>query len=641
MGSPGFERSVGVGVASTNAISDESVSCALESVLSSSTFREAEMLKLFLRYIVEQTLRGHADELKEYRLGLEVFGRDPSFDPRLDPLVRMAARRLRAKLTDYYEGDGARDALRIDVPKGGYGARFTVPAHEPQPLESPFPATSPPSATTSRLYGLAILALAASLLAVGLAWVLSRKRIPPVPAPVIHSLAVLPFQNLSADSSQEYLADGITEALVTDLAQIHALRVISRTSVWSYKGTTKRLPEIARELDLDAVVEGSVVRSGERVRVTAQLIAARSDSHLWAQTYDGSMRDLLDLQSRVAQAIVDHVGVYLSPREQLGIRAVHLVNAEAHEAYLLGRYYWNKRTPDSMVNSLELFQKATRLDPNSAEAYAAMASAYVTLLASEKSPPREMEEKARIAAEKAIMVDDTLAEPHAALGIIKAVEEYDWTGSAVEFQKAFDRDPNYATAHHWYGYTLMWRGRSAEAYEELLKASHLDPLNPTIMVAMDGPLIGLGRTEEAFQHVRKQLEMDPHSYMALWGLGNLYVLTRQYDQAVATYREALAITPDNPYVVARLCYALGMAGHRSEALKLLNEMQRNRERKYLSASNESLAYIGVGDKPKALAALEKSYEDRSLQVMGLRESFYDSLRSEPKFQAIAKAAGLD
>ncbi len=483
--------------------------------------------------------------------------------------------------------------------------------------------------------------LAVSLIAVAMVWVFTRKRIPPAPAPVIHSVAVLPFQNLSADSSQEYLADGITEALITDLAQIHALRVISRTSISSYKGTTKKLPEIARELGVDAVVEGSVVRSGDRIRVTAQLVAAPSDTHLWAQTYDGSMRDLLDLQSRAAQAIVERVGVNLTPHEQLRLRTIHLISPEAHEDYLLGRYFWNKRTPDSIIKSLELFSSATRLDPKSTEAYAAIASAYITLLASETFPPREMEAKARAAAEKAISLDDALAEPHAALGIVDAVERYDWAGSAAEFHKAFDRDPNYATAHHWYGYTLMWRGHAPEAYDELLTASHLDPLNPAIMVAIDGPLSQMGRYDEAFRQLRKQLEMDPHSYMALWGMGNLYASTRQYDKAAAAYREALAITPDNPYVIARLCYALGMAGNRSEALRLLHEMQQNRGRKYLSASNEALAYIGLGDRTKALAALEKSYQDRSLQVMGLREPFYDSLRSDPKFQAIAEAAGLN
>jgi serine/threonine-protein kinase len=250
----GFEDSSSAVIAPASELSDAAVVRELEAIVSSGPFREAELLRRFLRYSVEQTLLGRGGELKEIRMGLEVFDRDSSFDPRLDPVVRMAARRLRSKLAEYYETAGRHNALRIEMPKGGYAASFT-----------------------------AIAAPASSVLH--------------PPASSIHSVAVLPFQNLSADSSQEYLADGITEALITDLAQIHALRVISRTSAWSYKGTTKKLPEIARELNVEAVVEGSVVRAGDRVRVSAQLIDAASDTHLWAQSYDADMRDLLDLRA--------------------------------------------------------------------------------------------------------------------------------------------------------------------------------------------------------------------------------------------------------------------------------------------------------------------------------------------------------
>jgi len=569
----------------------------LEAVVCSGPFREAGLLRRFLRYSVEQTLLGRGDELKEFRLGLEVFGRDASFDPRLDPVVRMAARRLRSKLAEYYESEGRQSALRIEIPKGGYAARFTA---------IPLPA----------------------------------RRTEYEPASSIRSVAVLPFQNLSGDASQEYLADGITEALITDLAQIHALRVISRTSAWSYKGTTKNLPEIARELNVEAVIEGSVVRAGDRVRVNAQLIEASSDSHLWAKSYDANMRDLLDLQSRVAEAIVQQVGVKLTSQERLRIRTVRLIDPEAYEAYLLGRYYWNKRTPAAIGKSLELFDQATRIDPNAAEAYAATASAYVTLLASENFRPREIEAKARAAAEKAISLDDALAEPHAALGVVIAAEEYDWPASDAEFRKAFERDPNYATAHHWYGYMLMVRGQVAEASAELQKALHLDPLNATIMIAVAGPLNYSGRHHEALKQVRRQLELDPHSYYALWGVGEAYAHMGKFEEAASAYRQALAMSPGNPFLVARLCNVLGRSGQRSEALGLLREMQKNRKDKYLSRGLESLAYAGMGDRPRALEALESAYEDRSYTVLMLRDCYYDSLRSEPRFQAIARATGL-
>jgi adenylate cyclase len=597
MGVAGFENSSAAVVAPASDVADAAVLRELEAVVSSGPFREAELLRRFVRYSVEQTLLGRGEELKEFRMGVEVFGRDSLFDPRLDPVVRMAARRLRSKLAEYYETEGRQNALRIGMPKGGYAASFTaIPA--------------------------------------------SARSVPHTPASQIRSVAVLPFQNLSGDSSQEYLADGITEALITDLAQIHALRVISRTSAWSYKGTTKKLPEIARELNVEAVVEGSVVRAGDRVRVSAQLIDASSDTHLWAQSYDANMHDLLDLQSRVAQAIVQQVGVKLTSQEQLRIRSVRLVNSEAYEAYLLGRYYWNKRTPADIQKGLELLDEATRIDSNAAEAYAAMASAYVTLLASENFPPREMAAKARAAAERAISLDDALAEPHAALGVVKAAEAYDWVGCDAEFQKAFALDSNFASAHHWYGYMLMYRGRVTEAYEQLQKAARLDPLNAAIMVAVAGPLNFSGRYREALQQVRKQLALDPHSYYALWGLGQVYIHMDKFDEAASAYREALALTPGNPFVLALLCHALGLGGHRSEALGLLRELQRSRKGKYLSAGLECWAYLGLGDKARALERFEKAYEDRSLIPLFLRDTPYDFLRSEPRFQAIAKAIGL-
>jgi TolB-like protein len=362
------------------------------------------------------------------------------------------------------------------------------------------------------------------------------------PAP-IRSVAVLPFQNLSADASQEYLADGLTEALISDLAQVRALRVISRTSTWTYKGTSRNLPQIARELNVDAVVEGSVVRAGDRVRVCAELIDAASDTHLWAQSYDAEVRDLLALQKRVVQTIVQQVGVQLTSWEQMRIGRVRLINPDAYEAYLLGRYHWNKRTPAAMDKSLELFDTATRIDPNAAEAYAAAASAYMTLLASENFPPRESEAKARAAAEKAISLDDALAEPHAVLCVIKAAEEYDWPGSDEEFEKAVERDPNFATAHHWHGYMLMVRGMVNEAYEEMRKALRLDPLNVTIRIAMAGPLNYSGRYEEALQQTRKQFELEPQSFYALCGAAECYSNMDRFDEAKAAYQDALVVSP--------------------------------------------------------------------------------------------------
>jgi len=594
MGASSLVSSSGPGVA-PGEISDSVVRRELDAVLASGPFRGAELLKRLLRYAVEQTLLGHARELKEYRVGLEVFGRNGSFDPRLDPVVRMAARRLRAKLSEYYAADGQRADLRIEIPKGGYAARFSAAP---------------------------VRALAETL------------------AAPIRSVAVLPFQNLSGDPAQEYLADGITETLITDLAQIRALRVISRTSAWTYKGTSKNLPQIARELNVDAVVEGSVMRSGDRIRICAQLIDAASDTHLWAQGYDAAVLDLLSLQSGVARAIVHEVGVKLTPQERLRIGTVRLTDPAAHDAYLLGRYHWNKRTAESIDRAIELFEKASRIDPNAAEAYVGLASAYVPLLAADSAPGFALAPKARSAAETAIALDGALAEPHAALGVVRAVADHDWPGCDAAFENAFARDCNNAIAHHWYGYMLMYRGRNAEALHELQIATRLDPLNPTIMVAVSGPLMYAGRYDEAFQQVRKQLELDPRNFSALWGMGEAYLYMRKFGDAASAYREALAVSPRSPFNVAKLCYTFARDGRRDEALELLRELELPESGMYVTPGAKAIAYAGLGDKARALAALEEAYENRSFAMLILREQYFDSLRGERRFQAIARATGL-
>jgi TolB-like protein/Flp pilus assembly protein TadD len=550
-----------------------------------------------------------------------------------------------------HHGDGEpHGSLRTETLKTGidtleedYGATSTSVSASPlSTSEAPFPGPLPFRFPRSRVAYLVVWAFAFCVGALLVGFTIRKIRAPNNPGPPIRSVAVLPLQNLSGDSSQDYLADGITEALITDLAQIHALRVISRTSIVGYKGTTKKLPEIARELSVDAVVEGSVARSGNEVRVTAQLVEAPSDTHLWAQTYQANARDLLDLQTRVARAIVQQVGVTLTPQERRRFNTVYLVNPEAHETYLLGRYYWNQRTPEAMLKSLELYEKAIRIDPTSAEAYGAMASAYITLFASDQFlPPRELEAKARAAAEKAISLDDTLAEPHAALAVAKAAEDYDWKGSDEEFQRAFELDPNYASAYHWYGYMLMYRGRVEEAYAEVQKGYRLDPLNPALMNAVTAVLEVSGKYQEALQQARKQLELDPHSYYAHWAMGDIYTCMGKYDDAVATYRSTLAITPGNPGIVARLCYALGMERHSTEALQRWHEVEQSHKGKYVSHTLGSWVYAGVGDRPRALQELEQAYQERSIGVLMLKDPHFDSLRSEPRFQEIAKRAGLD
>jgi len=458
----------------------------------------------------------------------------------------------------------------------------------------------------------------------------------------IHSVAVLPLQNLSGDPSQEYLADGLTEALVTDLAQVRSLRVISRTSIMTYKGTKKKLPEIARELNVDAVVEGSVMRSGDQVQVTAQLVEAPTDTHLWAETYEGSQRDLLVLQNRMAQAIVQQVRVALTPEEKLRLATIHLVSPESHEDYLQGRYFWNRRTPTALLSSLELYEKATKADPNSAEAYAALATAYVVMVASDQFPPQEMEGKAKAAAERARSLDETLAEPHAALGMVKAHSDYDWNGAFAEFERAIQLDPSYAVAHHWYGYLLEFRGRFDDALREVHKAQELDPLNLAVQASPIQVLYWSRKYDECVTQARKTLELDPNFIYGHMFMGDCLAQLKRPNEAITELQEALRITPTNTAVMARLGYVLGTVGRKREALALLKEVQQTRQSEYTSAGLQSWIYAGIGDREHTLECLERDEEQRGTTTLFLKvDAKIDFVRAEPRFIALLKKAHLD
>lgn len=458
----------------------------------------------------------------------------------------------------------------------------------------------------------------------------------------IHSVAVLPLQNLSGDPSQEYLADGLTEALVTDLAQVRSLRVISRTSVMTYKSTKKKLPEIARELSVDAVVEGSVMRSGDQVQVTAQLIEAPTDTHLWAETYEGSQRDLLVLQNRMAQAIVQQVRATLTTDEKLRLSTVHLVTPESHEDYLQGRYFWNRRTPAALLSSLELYEKATKADPNSAEAYAAMATVYGTMVATDQFPPQEMEGKARAAAQKALSLDETLAEPHAALGYMKAVGDYDWNGSFAELERAIELDPSYAMAHHWYGYMLECRGRFDDALKEVHKAQELDPLNLAEQESPAQVLYWSRKFDDCIAVSRKTLELDPNFFYAHMFMADCLAQLKRNNEAISELQETLHITPHNTAVMARLGYVLGTVGRKREALDLLKKMEQERQSEYTSAGLQAWVYAGVGDRERTLESLEKDEEHRGTTTLFLRnDAKLDLVRSDPRFLALLKEAHLD
>ncbi len=462
----------------------------------------------------------------------------------------------------------------------------------------------------------------------------------PVPTG-IRSLAVLPLENLSGEASQNYFADGMTDELITDLAQISALRVISRTSVMAYKGARKPLPQIARELNVDAVVEGSVLRSGDQVRITAQLIEASTDKHLWSQSYEGELRNTLALQKRVASAIADQIRINLTPQEQAALKDVRIVNPEAYESFLKGRYFWNKRTADGLKAALAYFNQAIEEDPKYAQAYSGLADTYALLGDWQYAvmTPKEAFPKAKAAAIKALELDSTLGEAHNSLAFVLDGFDWDVDAGGKEFRRAIELNPGYATAHHWYAWHLSLLGRFDEAIAEMRKAENLDPLSLIINADL-AELLALAHSyDESILQSRKTIEMDPNFALAHNQLAQAYLQKHMNDEAVAELRKAVLLSGNSPTCAANLARAYVASGKKSEAVKLLGDLKKRSNPGYSNASEIAMIYASLGDTDQAMNWLEKGYEERFNPGVLLRPGF-DPLRSNPRFQNLVHRIGL-
>jgi TolB-like protein/Flp pilus assembly protein TadD len=461
-----------------------------------------------------------------------------------------------------------------------------------------------------------------------------------VPSPTIRSLAVLPLESLSSDSSQEYFADGMTDELITDLGQISALRVISRTSIMQYKGVRKPLPQIARELNVDAVVEGTVLRSGDHVRITAQLIQARDDSHLWSHSYEGELRDALVLQNKVASAIAEQIQINLKPREKVALKNEKAVNPEAYEAYLKGRYFWNKRTDDGLRKAIDYFNKAIEKDPTYAHAYTGLADSYALLGDWEYGgmAPKEAFPKAEAAATKALQLDDALAEAHTSLAFCLDLYDWNWDSAEVEFKRAIELNPGYATAHHWYSWHLAELGRKDEAITEMREAAALDPLSLIINADLAEVLLVARLYQPSIQQSLGTIAMDPTFAVAHYQLGQAYVQNQMYSDAMVEFQKAIELSGADTTFTCNLAYVYALAGRRGEAVKILND-QKNRNHGFSSSAEIALIYVGLGNNDQAMTWLEQAYEERFNPSILARPSF-DPLRSDKRFQDLMHRIGL-
>jgi TolB-like protein/DNA-binding winged helix-turn-helix (wHTH) protein/Flp pilus assembly protein TadD len=463
---------------------------------------------------------------------------------------------------------------------------------------------------------------------------------PPLPA-VIRSLAVLPLENLSGDSSQDYFSDGMTDELITELGQVSDLRVISRTSAMAYKSTKRTLPQIAQELNVDAVVEGAVLRSGDHVRITAQLIMAPTDKQLWANSYEGDLRDTLKLQSQVARAIAEEIRMELTPREQAALSSLKGVSSEAHEAYLKGRFFWNKRTADGLSKAIDYFNEAVDKNPDYAEAYAGLADSYALagdwkygLLAPKAAYP-----KAETAANKAIALDGNLGEAHISLAFCLDNYDWDWEAAGKEFTRGIELSPDYAIGHEWYGWHLAALGRHGEAVAEVEKAVSLDPVSPSIGADLAEELLVAQRLEEAVNQSRKTITLDPFFGPTHYVLGQALVQEHNFDEGIAELRKSLELSPGSTAFTANLAYAEAVSGMRVEAAKILNGLKIRSPQGMPNAPEIAMVYVGLGEKDQAIAWIEKAFAERFSPWVLMRPCF-DPLRSDPRFQDLIQRNGI-
>jgi TolB-like protein/tetratricopeptide (TPR) repeat protein len=460
------------------------------------------------------------------------------------------------------------------------------------------------------------------------------------PPDAIDSIAVLPLQNLSGDPAQDYFADGMTDELITELARIRSLRVISRTSSARYKATAKSVREIGRELDVDAVVEGAALRVGSQARISVKLVEVSTDQTLLAESYTRELTDALLLQNEIARSVAERVRVAVAPADLA--RPSPRVVPEALDDYLRGRSLWNRRTRESVEQALDYFRRAIDKDPRYALAWAGVADCHVVysgalLGLSEKQAYPE----ARKAAMQALAIDETLAEAHASLGVVRSDFDWDWAGAEAEFVRAIELSPSYATARQWYGEFLFFQGRYDESLVQLRRARDLDPLSPVVNTSLGKALLLARRYEEAIAQLQRTLALDPRFSGAHLTLGEVYVQKRMYRPAIAAFLEAASLSPGLTKATASLGHAYAVAGQPARARRILVELESLARRTPVSPYDIALIHTGPGETREAFAWLDRAYEARSWELVQLAvDERLDRLRGDRRFTTLLQRMRL-
>jgi TolB-like protein/DNA-binding winged helix-turn-helix (wHTH) protein/Tfp pilus assembly protein PilF len=581
------------------------------------------------------------DELKQTLWPADTF---VDFDDGLNTAVK--------KIRDLL-GDSAEHPRYIEtIPKRGYRfvchAALAFPVHPAEPPSASAPQLVPAHASTetpsqhpaiSRPRNIALAVLSVGLI-FAVAVAASRWRTLPFghsPTPHIQSLAVLPLTNLSHDPEQDYFADGMTEALIADLAQVRSLRVISRTSVMHFKGSNKTLPEMARELNVDAVIEGAVQRSGNRVRVTAQLIDGKSDLHLWARTFERDSQDVLLMQGELARAIAGEIKVRLTAQEQQQLAGARTINPDAYNAYLLGNFHQAKRTPAAIAKAIDYFQRAIQIDPSYTQAYVGLANAYFEREVWGGVGTGKSADQVRANTLKALELNGDLADVHVLLARIHYEYDWDWERSEAEFKRAIELNANLPASYDYYAFFLQTMGRQEEALAAVRRAVELDPLSPWYLSEEGRVLFRARQYESAVTCYQRALELDPQYVPALTRMTDTYTIMGKYDDALAYIQKLREVTGDSKAGSLQLLELYAHTGKRREALAGLTKMQNDGPLDHSSLGVASV-YAVMGEPDQAIALLEKSFESRSTLAFVFVDPRLDPLRSNPRFQQLLRRA---
>ena len=654
----------------------DSIRGQLALVLASQTFHSAKAHKRFLQYVVEHTLEGTAHEVKEYTLGVDVFQRGATFDPRLDPIVRVEARKLRNRLTKYYESEAEQDHIRIELPTGSYvptfrkegnGLEFSdagkTSAGDPAPaapeganeLDGSVPITSPPAGARwnkiiRKKIGweeiewkkIGIVGALALLAAIGVMSGLAIRK-DSAPADLSPSIAVLPFQNLG-DAKDESFSDGLAAELIDSLGTVRGLHVVARTSAFQFRSKTLDIREIGKKLNVRTVLEGSVRKYGNRLRITAELDDTSNGYRVWSNSYERNFEDALFVQQDISQAIVAALQGQLAkvgePNElSFAPVAARSVDVEAYEDYLRGVYFWNKQTTESMETAKKYFEQSIARDPSQAAGYTGLARCYANLPSFSNMRARDVVPKIRELALKALMLDQNSPEAHVDLAYVSFLE-YDWPRAELEFKRGLELGPGDAMTHRWYALYLSNVGRTQEALAESKIAQQLDPVSPYMLDQVARSLYLLRRYDEAVEQYKKALDLDSHFAYAHLGLGTVYIQQGKYTEAVAELRLSQEPIGNNHSPLSELARAYAAMNRTSEAKNILRGYLNQAAAGSFPAKPIAKIYLALGDKDHAIEWLTKAIEARDVYLYLKSDPIWDGLRADSRFNHLVEIARL-